>query len=332
MKLVESHDTCTLDSDSVLYWQDTICLQGLKQHFKNHGLPGALITTAHPELTLDIPSYYFPNFLLNQSYQLKKYGSLPEGSRTLFTHNFMCNKKYYWRSMMIKLVEWFKIDNGNYSWSGAGAAIDWSYWLDDLDRFLPADVKTYILQPVCLPSKFFKVSDGNNHCDESAVTNYGENCTTWNEALYPIFENSAISLITESIVNDNTCIFTEKTLYSVLGLTFPIWCVGYKQAEHWKNHGFDIFDDVIDHSYQYLQSPVQRCFESIRLNLTLLQDLDRLSEIRLRCRDRLLQNRARMYQRVSNFFTECLDQMPDSVQHALCKKINAATNYVLDIT
>lgn len=327
MKLVEPHDTCTLDSDSVLYWTDGICFQELNQHFEKHGRPGALVTTAHPELTLDIPSYYFPDFLLLQSYQLTKYGFLTDGSRTLFTHNFMCNKKYHWRSMLIKLVEWFKIDNGNYTWSGAGAIIDWSYWLDDLDRFLPTEVKTYMLQPVCLPSKFFKVSNGDDYCNGSSVLNYGENEQTWNEGLHPIFGNSAISLITESILNDNTCHFTEKTLYSVFGLTFPIWCVGYKQAEHWKNHGFDIFDDVIDHSYQYLQSPVQRCFESIRLNLTLLQDLDRLSEIRIRCRDRLLRNRDLMHQRLSNFFVECLNQIPDSVQHALCKKINDSTNF-----
>ena len=224
--------------------------------------------------------------------------------------------------MLMKLVEWYELDNGNYTWSGAGATVDWSHWLEDLDRYLPPEVKAHVLQSVRLPPKFMKTANGNDRCNLVGIAQYGGNCTAWNEVLHPIFEKSAVSLITESIFDDNTCIFTEKTLFSVLGLTFPIWSVGYKAAEHWKNHGFDIFDDVIDHSYQYMQSPVQRCFESIRLNLTLLQNLDQLSEIRIRCRDRLLENRARMHQRLSNFFVESVNRMPSSVRHAMYEQID----------
>jgi hypothetical protein len=84
---------------------------------------------------------------------------------------------------------------------------------------------------------------------------------------------------------------TEKTIYSVLGLTFPLWVGCYGQADYFKQMGLDVFDDVIDHSYQYLPSLFERCFYSVYLNLEILQNYNLAKNLREKNIDRLCNNR-----------------------------------------
>jgi hypothetical protein len=42
--------------------------------------------------------------------------------------------------------------------------------------------------------------------------------------------------------------------------------------------GFDLFDDIVDHSYQNMLDPLDRCYYALKLNLDLLQDFDRVSK------------------------------------------------------
>ena len=106
-----------------------------------------------------------------------------------------------------------------------------------------------------------------------------------------MFLSSAISLITESLRFEKAATFTEKTIYSVLGLTFPIWVGGYNQATEWKNIGFDVFDDIIDHSYQSHDTLIERCYYAFANNLDLLSNKDKSAKLRLLCKVRLLKNR-----------------------------------------
>jgi hypothetical protein len=103
--------------------------------------------------------------------------------------------------------------------------------------------------------------------------------------------NSAISIITESVWTQHATTFTEKTLYSVLGMTFPIWVGGVNSATCWKNKGFDIFDDVIDHSYQNLPTLLERCFYAFYLNKDILTDFEKVSTLRKQKLGRLANNR-----------------------------------------
>ena len=85
-------------------------------------------------------------------------------------------------------------------------------------------------------------------------------------------------------------VFTEKTLYSVLGLTFPIWVGGYNQAKEWNRLGFDTFDDIIDHSYQDYDTLIERCYFAISNNIELLSNREKVAQVRNSLKDRLMQN------------------------------------------
>jgi hypothetical protein len=108
-----------------------------------------------------------------------------------------------------------------------------------------------------------------------------------------VFERSAVALITETIEPEwnNNMTFTEKTLWAMLSLNFPIWLGGRLQAELWQNVGFDTFDDVVDQTYQYESDPILRIQLALDNNIKLLTDLQYVTALRNQMSDRLKRNR-----------------------------------------
>ena len=106
-----------------------------------------------------------------------------------------------------------------------------------------------------------------------------------------MFNNSAISLISESLSYQRAAIFTEKTLYSILGLTFPIWIGGAWHASELEKIGIDSFSDIIDHSYENCDTLIERCYRAFSDNFDLLNNKELASSLREECYPRLLKNR-----------------------------------------
>jgi hypothetical protein len=196
--------------------------------------------------------------------------------------NFTANKKQINRYLTIKLVEIFDLDCV-YTWSGDGRSFDMTDTIAELqlvqDESLLA-AKNEILSPIVIDPKFF---DSNGVIWDFALT--------WNLGLNHVYQKSAVSLIAESLRYQKGAVFTEKTVLAVAGLTFPIWVGGYGQAQEWKQCGFDTFDDIIDHSYQYCPTLIERCWHAIKLNLELLKNKDLLVQLRNTHLSRLHNNR-----------------------------------------
>lgn len=136
--------------------------------------------------------------------------------------------------------------------------------------------------PYRTPSKVFAIT-------QSSYSN--EN---WNDFLDKnVFEPTAVSLITEALELEwGACMtFTEKTVYSVLGLNFPIWLGGYQQAVSWEKLGFDSFDNVINHDYQYQTDPALSMEQALSDNDKILRDLEYAAYIRKNMLPRLMHNR-----------------------------------------
>jgi len=111
-----------------------------------------------------------------------------------------------------------------------------------------------------------------------------------------VYNPVAVALITEPVEPrwGATQTFTEKTIWPMLSLNLPIWLTDYRQAETWEKVGFDIFDDVIDHSYQYQLHPIKRIKQAINDNFALLQNLNLAVDTRCQLIDRLQQNRQKV--------------------------------------
>jgi hypothetical protein len=89
-----------------------------------------------------------------------------------------------------------------------------------------------------------------------------------------VFEPSCISLITEPVYVEHQTMVTEKTIMALYGGTIPIWVGGWRIADWLTSQGFEVFDDVVDHSYQRLSDPAQRVAQAVASNLDLLREPD----------------------------------------------------------
>jgi hypothetical protein len=93
-----------------------------------------------------------------------------------------------------------------------------------------------------------------------------ENVDVWNNVLGEHFSQSTFSIITEPIFWEKGSTLTEKYLMSIYGHCFPIFCGGYKIAQVAESLGFDVFSDVVDHSYQTNLHPTYRVLDALKLN------------------------------------------------------------------
>lgn len=137
-----------------------------------------------------------------------------------------------------------------------------------------------------------------------------KNAETYDKLLKKnVFEPSCISIITEPCFYEREALITEKTFMAIMGGTLPIWFGGWKNAQSLKKYGFDVFDDIVDHSYETLEDPRERCVQALERNLHLF-DLEKMQKIIKDNRHRLQHNVDLL---MSNpFLQECFTQVRKS--------------------
>ena len=238
-----------------------------------------------------------PLWLKFENQRLLNEINLPDLSslETNYAFNFCINKKQINRYLLMKLVEIFDLPSYDYTWSGIGKEFDIDRLLEEADQsdknkdIMYDWLKNQLGVPISLQKKF--IDHPSQQQDHASVYHYGSNSWTWNHGLNQLFSQSAISLISESVGFENASVLSEKTLYSIYGLTMPIWIGGYGIPDAMEKLGFDTFSDIIDHSYQYKSSLFERCYQAFRFNQHLLRDVELLKDIRRTNIDRLLANR-----------------------------------------
>jgi hypothetical protein len=130
------------------------------------------------------------------------------------------------------------------------------------------------------PSKYWgnEVPVGQNFIRNNTNEN-NKNSKIYNAFLREnVFEPSYISIITEPEWFRHDTFITEKTLFAFEAQTLPIWFGGYNIPYYMKDIGFDIFDDIIDHSYQNLIDPYKRMDYSIIKNKHLFENINILEK------------------------------------------------------
>lgn len=247
--------------------------------------------------------------------------------------NFICNKKQINRFLCIKLAEWFKL-TCNYTWSGTWATFNMSDIINELDdqvKTLPfdQDCRTFLLSPIGIEPRFVTPAPESVRVanDKSRILVREASAGPWVDGLDQVFLTSAVSLITESVKFEKMAMFTEKTVYSMLGCTFPIWVGGYNQASEWKSLGFDIFEDIIDHSYQAYPTLIERCYYAFKNNLAIITDLNLATELRKTHQSRLLSNRELILNnQLERALHDKINMLPDDLQDPMAMLANRLIN------
>lgn len=114
-----------------------------------------------------------------------------------------------------------------------------------------------------------------------------------------------VNIITETIPTKVNFV-TEKSIKPFLNLEFPIIFGHSKIIQYFRNFGFDMFDDIINHSYDDIEidnlSSIDMEYTPLYLKSKLIsEEIERLTKldmhkIYLECKDRLIANQKRIYE------------------------------------
>jgi len=124
--------------------------------------------------------------------------------------------------------------------------------------------------------------------DDRVANNYNVN-------LLPVYETIGVEIITGSMFFEKTPVLSEKELQSVYAKNFPIYINGPGVAKGInKLLDIDIFDDIIDHSYDDIEDHFERLAAAIDRNEHLLNGSTNIQELWLDNQKRFEDNCNRM--------------------------------------
>ena len=196
------------------------------------------------------PYVCLPMLLARENREFIQQNIQPDWNRKTATFNFMINKPRSNRRRLLALIEQHKLTNYCHSLA----------WKTNDINTIP--VTNYIFGPEVA-------------MDQGVRNGSFKNAYTYDKLLQnTVFESACVSLITEPAYYERETIVTEKTLMALYAGTIPIWVGGWRIADYMASMGFDVFDDVVDHSYQTELDPGRRCDLAVELNLGLLTNFD----------------------------------------------------------
>ena len=225
---------------------------------------------------VDAKNHFFTRYCKEHVEVLPDWNTIPDYE---ITHacNFMSKKSRDHRTLSaVLLANYFAENEIKYTWHGN----------TNFNNLAEKYLKDYDIQ-------YDKVLTDRQLCpynDIRELAHMTDLPSFKKEIFSRVFENTAVSIITEPAFLEPGPGITEKTLYALYSGTFMIWAGAMKSAEAVEKIGFDVFHDVIDHSYQYIKDPGQRVAECVLRNMNVLRSLDLQTELRHTHRKRLQNN------------------------------------------
>ena len=256
----------------------------------------------HDDALSEYNIIFFPIFLAMESDEFKNAGITPNWNHKPKTFNFMINKARPHRIFLLQVIEHFKLTNYSHSLPWQDNTIDTARW-SNLPKFTDNPTLLNILNNITktsVPVTNYKFGPEKT-LSKAIINGNFLNAETYKSLLKTnVFELSCISIISEPVFFEKEAIVTEKTIMAIYGGTFPIWFGGWKCAESMRYLGFDVFDDVLDHSYDNEDdgARINSLFEKNHEILSTGFPLDDAIKTRLE------KNR-------THYFTDFVKQLPD---------------------
>jgi hypothetical protein len=85
------------------------------------------------------------------------------------------------------------------------------------------------------------------------------------QRLASVYGQCAFNIVTETVYDEYPGLYSEKTLFAFLAHQIPIIISTPRLVEKLREQGFDMFDDIVDHSYDTLPNDV-RVEQALELN------------------------------------------------------------------
>lgn len=166
-------------------------------------------------------------------------------------------------------------------------------WLERVSWNL-TDPQIETVKPVLMQGyDKLKILDLQNSLVEADTVIYAQlynSAKNFDLFLRPLYHDHFVEIVSETQFNVPFFGASEKFKNSVYGCSFPIMIGGYGLVEFLRNLGFDMFDDVVDHSYDQIRDPLDRLCAAVNLNKRLLTDNNFVKQQWKKNHDRFLKN------------------------------------------
>jgi hypothetical protein len=234
--------------------------------------------------------------------------------------NFSIGKQRPERHLLLKLIEWFNLTSHRYSWSEHKREFNMSYFIEEMSRvdapWMTNDLKIHMLGPIQQFERRWVYNPTPVSATNLDTIFVGGTVKFWWDNIHKdLVPQTATTLITESVTDfESNFTFTEKTLFAIAGLTFPIWVGSHKQADQAARMGIDTFGDIVNHSYQYCDTMFERCYRAISDNIELLTNLELAQQLKSQQYARLVKNRDFVFKGgFSNWIDQQFAMLPPSI-------------------
>jgi hypothetical protein len=117
-----------------------------------------------------------------------------------------------------------------------------------------------------------------------------DNASNFKNRLRNLYRDSFVEIVSEPVFSSPSFMLTEKTAHTFYGCNFPIILAGCGAVAHLRELGLDVFDDVVDHSYDSIKNPIDRVVAAVESNRTLLTNPDYAKQSWKRCQPRFERN------------------------------------------
>jgi hypothetical protein len=117
-----------------------------------------------------------------------------------------------------------------------------------------------------------------------------DNVTNFKNKLCNYYKDTFVEIINETSFFETCFLITEKTANCIYGSNFPIWISSKGTVDFLRNTGLDVFDDIVDHSYDDIHDPIHRLNSALELNFRLLMDNTLIKKLWIKNKDRFINN------------------------------------------
>jgi len=225
---------------------------------------------AHEDQLQQFNHVSLPVFLAASAEEFAQQNIQPNWNNKTTCFNFMINKPRHNREFLLLLIKHFELVDYSYSlcWKTTNLKRNHMIRNTQSERYKKIIRDT----PIDIPEKIYTFGH-EVFMDHGLRYGHVKNSENYAGLLQStVFEPSCVSLITEPSFYERETLQTEKTIMAMYGGTLPIWVGGWRIPQSLRQLGFDVFDDIVDHSYETLADPWDRAYYAVEKNLNLLRN------------------------------------------------------------
>jgi hypothetical protein len=116
------------------------------------------------------------------------------------------------------------------------------------------------------------------------------NKNNFEKNLRPLYTNSFVEFISCRLYSEPTISIDEKYVNNIYGRNLPIIIGSQGTVEFYRSSGLDLFDDIVDHSYDLIANPIDRLVCAISANQHLLTNYADTKNVWKTCEERFNKN------------------------------------------